>query len=136
MSKISARACSRLFSAVGTMLCVASLVVPTFDGSEVRVAMRVVVGERERTYSTSLVARQVNLLSDALERSRDTGGEVRCAAKIRYNHQPQPAVAMMTGPNELTVRFNEPQSAITPGQAVVLYDGDVVLGGGWIETAA
>ena len=95
---------------------------------------RVVVGEKERTYATSLVARQVNLLGDALERSRDTGGEVRCAAKIRYNHQPQPAVATVTGPDELTVRFDEPQSAITPGQAVVLYDGDVVLGGGWIES--
>ena len=35
----------------------------------------------------------------------------------------------------MTVRFDEPQSAITPGQAVVLYDGDVVLGGGWIDGA-
>jgi tRNA-specific 2-thiouridylase len=58
---------------------------------------------------------------------------VRCQAKIRYNHQPQPAVARVTGPDELTVRFEHPQPAITPGQAVVLYDGDVVLGGGWIR---
>ena len=42
----------------------------------------------------------------------------------------------LTGPDELTVRFDEPQSAITPGQAVVLYDGDTVLGGGWIDSAA
>ena len=40
----------------------------------------------------------------------------------------------VTGPDELVVRFDEPQGAITPGQAVVLYDGDVVLGGGWIES--
>ena len=40
----------------------------------------------------------------------------------------------MTGADELSVTFDEPQSAITPGQAVVLYDGDVVLGGGWIES--
>ncbi|HEY7090921.1 MAG TPA: tRNA 2-thiouridine(34) synthase MnmA [Tepidisphaeraceae bacterium] len=58
---------------------------------------------------------------------------IRCQAKIRYNHQPQPAMAIVSGEDELTVRFDQPQSAITPGQAVVLYDGDVVLGGGWIE---
>jgi tRNA-specific 2-thiouridylase len=96
---------------------------------------RVIVGEKQGTYARSLVARQLNLLSDALERSRDTGFEVRCSAKIRYNHAPQPAAARVTGPDELSVRFDEPQSAITPGQAVVLYDGDVVLGGGWIDAA-
>jgi tRNA-specific 2-thiouridylase len=42
-------------------------------------------------------------------------------------------MAIVSGEDELTVRFDQPQSAITPGQAVVLYDGDVVLGGGWIE---
>ena len=36
---------------------------------------------------------------------------------------------------DIIVRFDEPQTAITPGQAVVLYDGDVVLGGGWIDKA-
>ena len=41
----------------------------------------------------------------------------------------------MTGVDEFEVTFDEPQSAMTPGQAVVLYDGDVVLGGGWIEEA-
>ena len=61
---------------------------------------------------------------------------MRCSAKIRYNHPPQLATATVTGEDELVVRFDEPQSAITPGQAVVLYDGDVVLGGGWIESPA
>ena len=41
----------------------------------------------------------------------------------------------LTGDDTFEVVFDEPQSAITPGQAVVLYDGDVVLGGGWIEEA-
>ena len=93
---------------------------------------RVTVGERELLAARSLVARQVNLLSDTLRPGRD----VRCTAKVRYNHAPQPAVVMLTGADELSVRFDEPQSAITPGQAVVLYDGDMVLGGGWIDSAS
>ena len=79
----------------------------------------------------ALVARQINLLDDAL---RPGGGPVRCTAKIRYNSPPQPAEATVTGDDEITVRFDEPQSAITAGQAVVLYDGDAVLGGGWIDS--
>ena len=43
--------------------------------------------------------------------------------------------AAITGDDEFEVRFDVPQSAVTPGQAVVLYDGDIVLGGGWIEKA-
>jgi tRNA-specific 2-thiouridylase len=77
------------------------------------------------------VADQLNMLGDAL---RD-GTPVRCSAKIRYNHQAQPAVATLVGADELVVKFDEPQSAITPGQAVVLYDGVEVLGGGWIDRA-
>jgi tRNA-specific 2-thiouridylase len=95
---------------------------------------RVTVGEKEALYARTLTARQLNVLSPAL--SDSTGAPVRCTAKIRYNHAPQPATARVTGPDELRVTFDDPQSAITPGQAVVLYDGDVVLGGGWIETAA
>jgi tRNA-specific 2-thiouridylase len=97
---------------------------------------RVTVGDKAALVARSLVARQVNLLGDALRAARETGAQVRCTAKVRYNHAPQAAVAAVTGDDELTVRFDEPQSAITPGQAVVLYDGDVVLGGGWIEAAA
>ena len=96
---------------------------------------RVTVGEKGALLASKLVARQANVLSDALRCSRDSGSEVRCTAKVRYNHAPQPATAVVTGDDELTVRFDEPQSAITPGQAVVLYDGDVVLGGGWIDSA-
>jgi tRNA-specific 2-thiouridylase len=92
---------------------------------------RVTVGEREDLLRSTLVARQVNLLNSRL-RGADA---LPCHAKIRYNHAPQPATVWLTGDDELTVQFNEPQSAITPGQAVVLYDGDVVLGGGWIESA-
>ena len=94
---------------------------------------RVTVGEKESLMKRTLTVRQINLLSSRL--SRDVGA-VRCQAKIRYNHEPQPATASVIGDGELMVRFDDEQSAITPGQAVALYDGDVLLGGGWIESAA
>jgi tRNA-specific 2-thiouridylase len=94
---------------------------------------RVVLGGKEQLLRDGLVARQTNILNSRL---REAGGAgVQCTAKIRYNHTPQPAVAKVTGEDELTVTFDQPQSAITPGQAVVCYDGDVVLGGGWIDRA-
>ena len=92
---------------------------------------RVTLGEKEALLKQSLIALQLNILSPALK----TGSAIRCSAKIRYNHQPQPAVAQITGTDELSVRFDEPQSAITPGQAVVLFSENEVLGGGWIERA-
>jgi tRNA-specific 2-thiouridylase len=90
---------------------------------------RVVIGERKDLMRDGLVARQINLLSS---RPREAG-EMKCLAKIRYNHQPVPATLRLVSADECHVRFDEPQVAVTPGQAVVWYDGDVVLGGGWIE---
>ncbi len=52
----------------------------------------------------------------------------------RAHHQAAPATVTPEG-DAITVRFDEPQPAITPGQAVVLYDDDIVLGGGWIDCA-
>ncbi|MGH7178351.1 MAG: tRNA 2-thiouridine(34) synthase MnmA [Tepidisphaeraceae bacterium] len=92
---------------------------------------RVTVGSREQLLHSELVADQFNVLDSRLA----IGTEVRCTAKIRYNHDPQPAVARRGATDQITVRFDDPQSAITPGQAVVLYDDDVVLGGGWIDRA-
>ena len=94
---------------------------------------RVTIGDKQALQKSSLRARQVNLLCDVL--SRDSG-PVRCQAKIRYNHDPQPATARLLSADELEVQFDEPQTAIAPGQAVVLYDEDAVLGGGWIESAS
>jgi tRNA-specific 2-thiouridylase len=94
-------------------------------------ANRVTLGQRQELLRSSLLARQVNVLSPRLAPNQP----IRCSVKIRYNHAPQPATATLSGPDELRVRFDEAQSAITPGQAVVLYDGDVLLGGGWIESA-
>ena len=58
---------------------------------------------------------------------------MRVTVKIRHQHQPAPAMIEAVGADEVRVTFDEPQRAITPGQAAVFYDGDVVVGGGWIE---
>jgi len=62
-------------------------------------------------------------------------GELAGTGKIRYNMQPQPCRATVSGPEQLTVSFEQPQRAITPGQAVVLYQGELVVAGGVIEQA-
>jgi tRNA-specific 2-thiouridylase len=61
---------------------------------------------------------------------------VRAAARIRSTHAGATCLAAPLGGGAWQVRFDEPQRAITPGQAVVLYDGDVVLGGGTIARSA
>ena len=58
---------------------------------------------------------------------------VEVQAKIRYNHVPSPAVIYPYEPDKVRVVFKDPQRAITPGQAVVFYQNDIVVGGGWIE---
>ncbi len=67
--------------------------------------------------------------------SIDPPGEpLRAQVKIRNKHVPASATLLPTGDDSrIEVRFDEPQRAITPGQAAVFYDGDLVLGGGWIE---
>ncbi len=92
---------------------------------------RVTVGPQEQLLKSALVAQQVNLLNSRAQAATN----LPCTAKIRYGHTPQPARLTASGPDEITVTFDQPQSAITPGQAVVCYDGDVVLAGGWIDAA-
>jgi tRNA-specific 2-thiouridylase len=89
----------------------------------------VVLGDRDGLLASSLRASGVNFLIDP------PPGELRCAAKIRYRHAPAEARVTVLGPDQVRVTFAAPQSAVTPGQAVVLYDGSRVLGGGWIEEA-
>jgi tRNA-specific 2-thiouridylase len=88
---------------------------------------QVVVGNQDELYSRTLRARRVNLL--AVEDLREP---MRVQVKIRHRHEGAPAVLEMSSHDEVLVTFDEPQRAITPGQAAVFYDGDVVLGGGWI----
>ena len=92
----------------------------------------VTLGEKQDLLRAGLLARQSNWLSD---RVRVSSGAVPCLAKIRYNQEAQPAQVTRISDAEFTVHFDQPQPAITPGQAVVVYDKDVLLGGGWIESA-
>jgi tRNA-specific 2-thiouridylase len=92
---------------------------------------RVTVADRESLQRSALIAKEVNWLSD---RPRPVSEPMPCVAKIRYNQAAQ-AATVVVGEEGMTVRFAEPQAAITPGQAVVVYDGDILLGGGWIEKA-
>lgn len=90
----------------------------------------VTLGYNENLFSRKLTASDVNLIScDSMEEP------IRVQAKIRYRHPAQPATAWMTPDGTLHVEFDEPQRAITCGQAVVLYDGDIVIGGGRISGA-
>ncbi len=92
---------------------------------------RVVVGGKDDLLSRGLVADQINLLAPEAE----AADGLRCAAKIRYNADPVPARLWRLGDDQIRVAFDEAQSAVAPGQAVVCYDDDRVLGGGWIERA-
>jgi tRNA-uridine 2-sulfurtransferase len=88
---------------------------------------QVVVGSDEHLYSRTLRARRVNLIS-----VDDLREPTRASVKIRHRHEPAPAMIEKTGDDEVLATFDQPQRAITPGQAAVFYDGDVVVGGGWI----
>jgi tRNA-specific 2-thiouridylase len=90
----------------------------------------VVVGEREQLRVSGLRAGQVNWLLDA-----PPEGPLACQVKIRYRHPAAPATVTALPDGGARVEFATPQSAVTPGQAVVFYDGPRVLGGGWIEEA-
>ena len=61
---------------------------------------------------------------------------IRCLVQIRHRHAAAPATVSPRPGGGADVRFDEPQRAVTPGQAAVFYDGDVCLGGGWIETSS
>jgi tRNA-specific 2-thiouridylase len=89
----------------------------------------VVVGEREELLAPGLIASRVNWLLDTPQ------GPLACTAKIRYRHGGAAATVTALPDGGARVDFVEQQSAITPGQAVVFYDGERVLGGGWIEEA-
>ena len=88
----------------------------------------VVLGRREELLVTGLSASRIHWLLDP-----PPGRPLSCQAKIRYRHKPAAATVTSLPDGGAHVEFSEPQSAVTPGQAVVFYDGPRVLGGGWIK---
>ncbi len=88
----------------------------------------VVLGESSELYSGGFLAGNVNLIS--VERLREPQ---RAGVKIRYSQTEAPAVLCPLADGRIRVRFDRPQRAVTPGQAAVFYEGDLVLGGGTIE---
>jgi tRNA-specific 2-thiouridylase len=88
----------------------------------------VVVGSAEQLLADRLVAREVNWLS-----LPEPTGEIRARARIRYRHAEADASIRPLADGRAEVRFDAPQRAVTPGQAVVFYREDEVLGGGWID---
>ncbi len=90
---------------------------------------RVVLGERSEMHRRTLTAAATNWLTDLPLEEPLVG-----LAQIRYNAAPAPATFTLLSENRLAVEFTDPQFGVAPGQAVVCYDGDRVLGGGWIES--
>ena len=88
----------------------------------------VVVGDAADLLAGGLTASAVNWLTDP-------PASLECVAKVRYRHAGSPATVSATPGGGASLRFHEPVSAVTPGQAVTFYQGSRVLGGGWIESA-
>ena len=88
----------------------------------------VVLSANDSLFSRALEASALNLIA-----CRRLDGPVRLRAKIRYRMAEQPCAAEQTGEDTLRLTFDSPQRAVTPGQTVVLYDGDTVVGGAVIE---
>ncbi len=87
----------------------------------------IVVGTGEESLTRKVRARHINFMS-----VEDLSEKKRVFAKIRYNHKGAWCTVEKTGEDEILCTFDEPQRAVTPGQALVLYDGEYVLGGGTI----
>ena len=101
--------------------------VPVYVIAKDMAANAITLGDESLLLSKSFTAKNINLIAcDNIERP------IRCAVRTRYLQQEKQATVEQTGPDEIRVEFDEGQRAVTPGQAAVLYDGDVVIGGGTI----
>lgn len=114
---------------------------------------RVVMGDGDALLSPGLLATRVNLLAslrtarpplplgegrgegNTPNSERTSSDSFRAHVKIRYLHEAVPATVELLPDYRARIVFDEPQRAVTPGQAVVFYDGDTVLGGAWIDSA-
>jgi tRNA-specific 2-thiouridylase len=87
----------------------------------------VTVGADAELATHTLRARRLNWISVAA-----LSGPMRVKIKIRHRHEPAWALLEPAGADEVVATFDEAQRAVTPGQSAVFYDGDEVVGGGWI----
>ena len=88
----------------------------------------VTLGDNDMLFKKRLYAEDVNLIAvDSIDKP------IKIQAKIRSAHRPASATAEQTDDGRIVIDFDEPQRAITPGQSVVLYDGDIVIGGGIVS---
>jgi len=88
----------------------------------------IVVGRKEELFGEELIANNLNWIS-----MKKLKKPIKARAKIRYLHSEAEVEVIPLDKEKIRVKFREPQMAITPGQAVVFYDGDIVFGGGVIE---
>jgi tRNA-specific 2-thiouridylase len=93
-----------------------------------RATNALIVAEEREVYRDTFVINSVNWIN-----SRKEAVPFSAQVKIRYNHPGSEAVISPKGKGELEIKFKTPQKAITPGQAAVFYDGETVIGGGWIK---
>jgi tRNA-specific 2-thiouridylase len=87
----------------------------------------VVLGYKQELFSSGLRATNLNWLIDP------PVGELTARAVIRYRHLGVEARVFLENPGEVRVIFETPQTAVAPGQAVAFYQGERLIGGGWIE---
>jgi tRNA-specific 2-thiouridylase len=80
-------------------------------------------------YSNGLIGAELNWVN-----GKPPGEEFKCTAKFRYRQPDQGVRVLMNGENQCDVIFDNPQRAVTPGQAVVFYNGEICLGGGIIDS--
>jgi len=92
-----------------------------------RAKNQIVVGEADDLESSEFVARGINWVA-----FDEPAEPVRADVKVRYRHEPAAATIFALPNSQARIVFDEPQRAITPGQATIFYDGDEVVGGGWI----
>jgi tRNA-specific 2-thiouridylase len=101
---------------------------PVYVAAKDMAANVLVLGPEESLYSKSFTANRINLIA-----CENLETPVRLAVRTSYLQQERPALVEQSGPDTIRVEFEEPQRALTPGQAAVFYDGDVVVGGGTIS---
>jgi tRNA-specific 2-thiouridylase len=87
----------------------------------------IIAGTKEQTYSSELIADNINWITESMSKK-----PIKVKTRIRYRHPEAESTVSIIDENSVQVKFAKPQMAITPGQAVVFYDGDTVIGGGRI----